>query len=311
MARARNIKPSFFTNDVLAEIAPLGRLLFQGLWCVADREGRLEDRPKKIKVELLPYDECDVNRLLDDLHRLGFILRYAVGEQRFIQVVNFLKHQNPHIKEAASQIPAPEEHSARTVQAPEEHSARTVQAPEIPEPTRLIPDSPIPLTDSPIPLTDSPTLIPDTGENTLSGKPDDEEDDDPPPEGKADLPGGIFAYWQRVMESPRSQLDVKRRRTIRAALKMGYSPHDLCRAIRGCSLTPHNMGQNDRGQKYNGIDLIFRSADQIDRFIANDSAPPKYQPASGVAAHNDALVAAYLARDGESSTDPTIIDMEH
>ena len=54
MARARNLKPSFFTNDILAEVPALGRLLFQGLWCVADREGRLADRPRKLKAEILP-----------------------------------------------------------------------------------------------------------------------------------------------------------------------------------------------------------------------------------------------------------------
>ncbi|WP_313457945.1 hypothetical protein [Achromobacter sp.] len=81
----------------------------------------------------------------------------------------------------------------------------------------------------------------------------------------------VFAYWQEVMQSPRSVLDDKRRKAIKTALKNGHSLEDLRRAIRGCSKTPHNMGQNDRREKYNGIDLILRSADQIDRFIANDS----------------------------------------
>lgn len=81
----------------------------------------------------------------------------------------------------------------------------------------------------------------------------------------------LFAYWQEVMQSPRSVLDDKRRKAIRTALKNGHSPDDLRRAIRGCSKTPHNMGQNDRREKYNGIELILRSADQIDRFIANDT----------------------------------------
>lgn len=123
----------------------------------------------------------------------------------------------------------------------------------------------------------------------------------------------IFGYWQRVMDSPRSQLDDKRRKAIRDALGMGYSPRDLCRAIRGCSLTPHNMGQNDRSQKYNGLALILRSADQIDRFIANDVTPPRPQvgPVNGVAAQNDALVAAYLARDAGAPADPMTFDMEH
>lgn len=117
MARLRTIKPAFFTNDELATVPPLGRLLFAGLWCVADREGRLEDRPLRIKAEVLPYDECDVHELLNQLARAGFVLRYEAEERRLIQIVNFAKHQNPHVKEAASTLPAPDEHSASTVLA--------------------------------------------------------------------------------------------------------------------------------------------------------------------------------------------------
>jgi len=36
----------------------LARLLYPGLWMLADREGRLEDRPLRIKAEILPYDTC-------------------------------------------------------------------------------------------------------------------------------------------------------------------------------------------------------------------------------------------------------------
>lgn len=122
MARARNIKPGFFINDDLGRIEPLGRILFAGLWTIADREGRLEDRPAKIKIQTVPYDDCDVDTLLDALDAAGFIQRYEVGGSRYIQVVNWKKHQNPHIKEAASEIPAPEKHQISTGQAQEKHS---------------------------------------------------------------------------------------------------------------------------------------------------------------------------------------------
>lgn len=116
MARLRTIKPGFFTDDQLAEVPALGRLLFAGLWCLSDRAGRLEDRPKRIKAEVLPYDSANVDRLLQDLHDRGFIRRYEIGGQRFIQVLNFSKHQNPHVKEPESTIPAPDEYCADTVQ---------------------------------------------------------------------------------------------------------------------------------------------------------------------------------------------------
>lgn len=107
MARSRNIKPSFFLNEDLGELSPEARLLFAGLWCLADREGRLEDRPKRIKIEVLPYDDCDVDDLLQALYEKGMILRYEVDGHRYVQVQNFKKHQSPHMKEAASTIPAP------------------------------------------------------------------------------------------------------------------------------------------------------------------------------------------------------------
>lgn len=115
MPRARNIKPAFFTNDILAECDPLARILFIGLWTISDREGRLEDRPKKIKAETLPYDNCDANALLNQLHNRGFIVRYEVENVAYIQIVNFSKHQNCHMKENASIIPASDKHHTSTV----------------------------------------------------------------------------------------------------------------------------------------------------------------------------------------------------
>ena len=92
MARARNIKPGFFKNEFLAEMDPSIRLLFIGLWTLADREGRLEDRAKRIKMELFSYDAFDVDAMLNQLQAQNFLVRYEVGGQRFIQVTNFVKH---------------------------------------------------------------------------------------------------------------------------------------------------------------------------------------------------------------------------
>jgi len=99
MPRSRNIKPAFFTNDDLADCDPLARLLFIGLWCIADSEGRLKDKPRQIKVQILPYDDCNTDLLLINLEQSGFIQRYTVQGQPLIQVVNFTMHQNPHKNE--------------------------------------------------------------------------------------------------------------------------------------------------------------------------------------------------------------------
>ena len=99
MARARNIKPGFFVNDDLSDCDPLARILFIGLWTLADCEGRLKDRPRQIKAQILPYDNCDADDLLINLEQSGFIQRYLVQGQPVMQVLNFLKHQNPHKNE--------------------------------------------------------------------------------------------------------------------------------------------------------------------------------------------------------------------
>lgn len=146
MARARNIKPGFFLNDVLAECDPFARLLFAGLWTIADREGRLEDRPKKIKALVLPFDDVDCNDLLQQLHDHGFILRYEAKGKCFIQVQTWSKHQNPHVKESASEIPAPEENGVNICEEQEKHHTSTVQEQE--EHTTNPADSLNPITDS-------------------------------------------------------------------------------------------------------------------------------------------------------------------
>lgn len=131
MARMRTIKPGFFLNEALADLQPLARILFTGLWCIADRAGRLEDRPRTIKVQTLPFDDCDVDALLDDLAIAGFITRYTVGGKRFIQVDNFAKHQCPNIKEPPSTIPEPDESlpvTSRNVKTSGGYDASTVQA---------------------------------------------------------------------------------------------------------------------------------------------------------------------------------------
>lgn len=142
MARARNIKPGFFENEDLAELPVEARLLFIGLWTQADREGRLEDRPKRLKMQMLPMDDVDVDGLLQALHDAGFIYRYGESTRQvrckhqcqYIQVLKFSEHQSPHCKEKESTIPAPDMHGASTGEA----SKRGCETP----PDSLIPDSP-------------------------------------------------------------------------------------------------------------------------------------------------------------------------
>lgn len=99
------------------------------------------DRPRRVKIEVLPGDDYDVDAGLQALHDAGMIERYEVDGNKYIQVVNFAKHQNPHINEKKSTIPAPRKHSTSTMQAQCEHGTSTGVIGLIPDSRFLIPDS--------------------------------------------------------------------------------------------------------------------------------------------------------------------------
>ena len=106
MARSRNIKPAIMDNEELAALPALTRLLFIYMWMLADREGRIEDRPGRIKKQALGYDDGNAEEMLCQLQSAGFIDRYEVAGVRVIQVLNFAKHQTPHMREAVSELPS-------------------------------------------------------------------------------------------------------------------------------------------------------------------------------------------------------------
>lgn len=140
MARSRNIKPGFFTNEDLVELDFATRLLFAGLWTIADKAGRLEDRPRKIKMAIFPADNVDVDVMLDELNGYGFILRYEINGEKYVQVQAWSKHQNPHHTEKASIIPGP--NGDLTVKDALEHDQDQLQDGEyLADSLLLIPDS--------------------------------------------------------------------------------------------------------------------------------------------------------------------------
>lgn len=94
MARIRNIKPEFFLNETIAALPFQTQLCYIGLWTQADREGRLEDRPARLKASIFPYHaETDMDDLLDQLVKSGFIIRYVAEGEHFIYIPKFRNHQ--------------------------------------------------------------------------------------------------------------------------------------------------------------------------------------------------------------------------
>lgn len=143
MARARNIKPGLYKNEDLAECSIWARYLFPGLWTLADREGRLEDRPKRIKAELLAFDTQDVEPLLRELAARSFIVRYQIEGASYIQIAKFSSHQTPHYSEKPSVIkPPPLQEKGQQLEQPDSENQPIIKRGAQP-PDSLNPDSPI------------------------------------------------------------------------------------------------------------------------------------------------------------------------
>ena len=141
MARARNIKPGFFESDDPAKVGYPQRLLWIAMWTLADKEGRLEYRPTRLKKYAFGFDPAtveDVAQWVHDLHDAGLIVLYPVGLVEVIQCVNFLKHQRPHYKDPESEFPPP---SGQI-----NHRSMIEQNPRIPQelPLSYVNDRPIP-----------------------------------------------------------------------------------------------------------------------------------------------------------------------
>ena len=165
MARSRNIKPAFFKNYELADCGAYAQLLFAGLWCLADRDGLLENKPRLIKAELFPYYDVDINGELTKLQRLRFVELYTENGIDVIAITNFKKHQSPHATEKKSELPKKTESSVSncistgnsiTVGSPLDNDGKP------PDSLSLIPDSPILIPDSLIPSTSVEPLAGDT-----------------------------------------------------------------------------------------------------------------------------------------------------
>lgn len=118
---------------------------------------------------------------------------------------------------------------------------------------------------------------------------------------KADDPifvGKVFEFWQKTMNHPNAKLDGHRSYYIKRALKDGWTIVDLNKAIQGCSRDPWNMGDNPHGKIYDSINLIFRDATHIERFIGYCDNPPIARPSGNRSVSERASSALAVAMSG-------------
>lgn len=78
----------------------------------------------------------------------------------------------------------------------------------------------------------------------------------------------IFLHWQQVMNHPGALLDEKRQKKITQALQLGFDIEKLKQAIEGCKQSKFHMGENEHNTVYDELNVIFRDAAQIEKFMA-------------------------------------------
>jgi len=132
MARIRTIKPELARHEPLFQAERETGLPIRFAWAllptVCDREGRFKWRPRDLKLDILPYDDCDFSHVLDAWLTRGQVVKYRVGREWYGCILTFQKHQSINNKEPNSTLPGIDES--------EETEDYTNQAHSDPPPTR-------------------------------------------------------------------------------------------------------------------------------------------------------------------------------
>jgi hypothetical protein len=118
------------------------------------------------------------------------------------------------------------------------------------------------------------------GASRVTPKPSSEPSQDPPggltPSASArEIEDQIFAYWQEKCGHPTAKFIDKRRRAVRARLREGYTPREICEGIRGAALRP-TVGDN--GVVYDDLELICRDGTKLENFRQRAGLPPNVTP---------------------------------
>lgn len=94
MPRIRSIKPDFFKSRAVRRLNDREKLVWIGLWCYADDEGRLVDEPGILVGELwaLELTARQIDTTLNGLSEKGRLIRYSVDDEGYIQILGW-EHQ--------------------------------------------------------------------------------------------------------------------------------------------------------------------------------------------------------------------------
>jgi len=286
--RRRDIDPAIWQDEKFGRLSIGAQLLFIWTWNDADDWGVLRWRPERCKSGAFLYKPRinlgHVREYMAELEAQSMICAWDACGERWAVVRMFLRWQSVN-KPALSKCVAPPSDVVALLPPPMEwRSYKVIRAlvdrgaPEVPgwvaSCARVRSPGPFSGAES---ESGSETDPEKKGKNKVSkttsshsGKPERSND-----------VSEVFNHWKSVMRKDRAKCPDKRKAVIVRALQ-SYSVEDCKAAIDGCAKTPFNMGDNDRHQPYNDIELILRDAAHIDRFMeaASGKAVPKSVPAA-------------------------------
>lgn len=276
MSRIRTIKPEIWTSEQIVLCSRDARLLFIGLLNFCDDAGVHPASHLRLKMEVFPGDNCtlnDIKKWMGELIQNNLLREYSVGDETYWIVTGWNKHQkidkptyrhplpNSDLKKITDQSTNVQQevdnNSTTTRRVIEDHSAtpqKIVEALSVTESNGKEGNGKeINICE----VETSPGLVSEiNGHANNSSKNSNHAQE-------------VFFHWQQIMNHPRAKYDKKRQRLIQQALDLGYNVEELKQAIEGCKSNAYNMGKNEHSQIYDSINLIFRDADHIDRFIGN------------------------------------------
>jgi len=96
VARARTIKPSFWTSEQIMLLPVMARLLFIGLWNFSDDNGVHPVSLIQLKAEIFPSDIFsldDIKTWMNSLIHNKLVKEYSVADSKFWIVTGWEKHQ--------------------------------------------------------------------------------------------------------------------------------------------------------------------------------------------------------------------------
>jgi len=243
MPRIRTIKPEFPQSESMGRVSREARLLFILLWTLVDDAGRTRAASRMLASLLYPYDDDAPKKIdgwLSELESVECVVRYQADGASYLQVCKWLTHQKID-KPSQSKIP-PFDESSRILANPREPSSGDLDL--------------------------------DLDQRTKGSKDQRKVPTEPvPQERDCGAVEQVFDHWKVVHGHQKSKLDAKRKRVIKAALAL-YPADELCEAISGYLNSPHHMGVNDRGTRYDDIELFLRDAKRIDAGLEFARSPP-------------------------------------